>query len=73
MDEIEVKLSDEEVALARERRLVAQHLQAMEGNPLDQTDIEMFEMFERERWSHEKRRAYIVEQARAATGRRAAE
>lgn len=34
--------------------------QAIEGNPLTQEEIEMFEMFEREGWSHERRRAYIL-------------
>jgi hypothetical protein len=45
---------------ARERRLSAQHLQAVEGNPLTADEIAMFEMFEREEWSHERRRAYIL-------------
>jgi hypothetical protein len=31
------------------------------GNPLDAEQIAMFEMFNRERWSHEKCRAYIAE------------
>jgi len=52
-------LSPEEVAAARERRLDAMAMQAIEGNPLTSDDIEMFEMFEREAWSHERRRAYI--------------
>ncbi len=43
----------------------AMHLQAIEGNPLDATDIAMFEMFERKGWSKEKRIAYIKEQATA--------
>jgi hypothetical protein len=59
------RLSEEEVAAARERRLVAQKLQELEGNPLAAEDIAMFEMFERERWSHERRRAYIMEQFRS--------
>jgi hypothetical protein len=41
------------------------HLQEIEGNPLDGEDIAMFEMFEREGWDHERRRAYILAQARA--------
>ena len=41
-----------------------QHLQAIEGNPLDAEDIAMFEMFERERWSHERCLAYILERTR---------
>jgi hypothetical protein len=53
-------LTAEEVAEARQRRLEAMKLQEIEQNPLDSEDIEMFEMFERERWSHERRRAYIL-------------
>jgi len=45
---------------ARERRLEMQHLQVIEGNPLAADEIAMFEMFEREGWSHERRRAYIL-------------
>ncbi len=44
--------------------LEAAHLQAVENNPLDAADIAMFEMFEREGWPPEKRRAYIREQAK---------
>ncbi|MEM1396632.1 MAG: hypothetical protein AAGH38_04180 [Pseudomonadota bacterium] len=40
----------------------AAHLQKIEGNPLDADDIAMFEMFEREGWSPEQRRAYIIAQ-----------
>lgn len=60
-------LSPQEIAEARERRLEAMHLQVIEGNPLDAEDIEMFEMFEREGWDHERRRAYILAKARALT------
>lgn len=59
-------LNNQSAQEARERRLVAMHLQDIEDNPLDARDIAMFEMFEREGWTHEKRRAYIFEQARAA-------
>lgn len=45
---------------ARERRLEMQHLQAIEGNPLSEEDVSMFEMFEREGWSHERRLAHIL-------------
>ena len=34
--------------------------QAVEGNPLTPDEVEMFEMFERERWSPERRRAHIL-------------
>jgi hypothetical protein len=44
---------------ARDRRLEMQHLQAIEGNPLTAEAVAMFEMFEREGWSHERRRAHI--------------
>ena len=40
----------------------AAHLQALEGNPLNADELAMFEMFEREDWSPEKRRAYILDQ-----------
>ncbi len=59
----ENKLTDKQVAEARLRRLEAMHLQEIEGNPFDDEDIALFEMFEREKWSHEKRRAYIIAQA----------
>ena len=45
---------------SRERGLDMQHLQAMEGNPLTADEIAMFEMFEREGWSHDRRRAHIL-------------
>ncbi|MBX9824574.1 MAG: hypothetical protein K2Y27_06215 [Xanthobacteraceae bacterium] len=61
------RLSKAEVAEARQRRLEAMNLQAIEGNPLDAEDIAMFEMFEREAWSHERCIAYILERARAST------
>ncbi len=57
------------IAKARARRLAAARLQEIEGNPLSADDIAMFEMFEREAWSHERRRAYIL----AATAQLAAE
>ncbi|MBI3676452.1 MAG: hypothetical protein HY243_07510 [Proteobacteria bacterium] len=59
-------LSPAEVAAAKERRLEAMHLQEIENNALDADDVAMFEMFERERWSHEKCTAYIVAQAKGS-------
>ena len=35
-------------------------LQEIEGNPLSAEDIAMFEMFEREAWTHERCRAFIL-------------
>ena len=65
MVKVSDRLSPQEIAAARQRRLEAMNLQAIEGNPLDEEDVAMFEMFEREGWSHERCRAYILAQARA--------
>jgi hypothetical protein len=54
-------LSAASVALARKRRLAAMRLQDIEGNPLSADQVEMFEMFEREAWPHERRLAYLLE------------
>lgn len=51
---------------ARKRRIVAMRLQEIEGNPLSLDQVAMFEMFDREGWSHEKRRAFLLERARHA-------
>lgn len=40
----------------------ALHLQAIEANPLLPNEIAMFEMFEREGWTPDDRRAYIARQ-----------
>jgi hypothetical protein len=63
-------LTPAEVEESRRRRLDAMALQEIEGNPLSPDQVEMFEMFERERWSHERCRAYILERAKreAAAG-----
>ncbi len=55
------KLSPAEVEAARERRIEAMHMQEIEGNPLTPDEVAMFE---REAWSHERRRAYILAQVR---------
>lgn len=47
----------------RQRTLEAAHLQLIEGNPFDAEDIAMFEMFDREGFSPEQRRAHIIEQS----------
>ncbi len=51
-------------AVANGRLAEAVHLQAIEGNPLSAEGIAMFEMFEREGWSPERRRAHIAHQIR---------
>jgi len=56
----------------RRRTREAAHLQMIEGNPFDAEDIAMFEMFDREGFSPEQRRAYIIEQSRKRIARSAA-
>jgi hypothetical protein len=59
------RLSKAEVAQVRQRRLEAMTMQVIEGNPLSAEDIAMFEMFEREGWTHERRRAHVLARAKA--------
>ena len=59
------QLSPAEVAASRKRRLMGMKLQEIEGNPASPEQIAMFEMFEREGWSHERRRAYIAARNKA--------
>lgn len=70
-DEESFGMSDKDTI--RQRTREAAHLQVIEGNPLDAEQIAMFEMFDREGWSQEKRRAYILGRARAAATPHAAE
>lgn len=62
--QIDRDLTPAEVDEARRRRITAMGLQVIEDNPLTADDIGMFEMFERERWSHAKRRQYILDSIR---------
>ncbi len=55
-----------DAAARRQRRLEAMNLQAIELNPLDAEDVAMFEMFEREGWSDEQCRSYILARVPAA-------
>ncbi len=64
----DAKLSKAETAAARERRLQAMAMQEIEGNPLDAEQIAMFEMFEREGWSHERRLEHVLARARRRAG-----
>jgi hypothetical protein len=73
MKDLAQSLTIEDVASAKERRLVAMHLQEIESNPLSPDQIEMFEMFEREAWPHERRLSYILERAKAGLTISAAE
>jgi hypothetical protein len=47
------------------RRQAAMRLQEIEGNPLSPEQVAMFETFEREAWSHERRLAYPLARASA--------
>lgn len=73
MENTEKALTDKEVAQTTARRLVAAHLQSIESNPPTPDQTAMFEMFERERWPHEKRLDYIRRRAEAAAMIHAAE
>ena len=53
-------LTRAEVEVARARRLEAMRLQEIESNPLSADQIAMFELLEREAWSHARRRAHIL-------------
>jgi hypothetical protein len=54
------RLSSANIEAARKRRLAAMGLQEIEGNPLSPADVALFEMFEREAWTHERRRAHLL-------------
>ena len=67
----EVMSKDEElwkIGTAEQRFAEALRLHEIEGNPLSVDTIKMFEMFRREGWSHEKRRAYIIAQIEEQAG-----
>jgi hypothetical protein len=58
-----ISASDQSPKARSERRKLGIKLARIEGNPLTDEDVAMFEMFDREGWSDERRRAYILEQA----------
>jgi hypothetical protein len=45
---------------SQKRLRQAMAMQEIEGNPLTPEEVEMFEMFDREGWSSEQRRALII-------------
>jgi len=51
----------------------AKHLQVIENNPLSVDEVAMFEMFERENWSADRRRTYILDKIRKSGETTAAE
>jgi hypothetical protein len=48
----------------RQPLAAAMRLQEIESNPLDDEDLALFEMFEREGWSQERRLEYLRQWAR---------
>ncbi len=66
MSEHAKTLTPHEQDEAKARRVLAMHLQEIESNPLNPDQVKMFEMFEREGWSHERRLAYVRERAKNA-------
>lgn len=59
------KPTDAELEEMRERLIEAMHLQEIEDNPIDDEQIAMFEMFERERWTDEQCREYLEARVKA--------
>ena len=55
-----------DAAAKRQPRLEGVNLQVIERNPLDAEDVALFEMFEREGWSDEQCRAYILARVRTS-------
>ena len=58
-----------ELAARAQRFREACALQAIEDNPLSAEQIAMFEMFRREGWSDERRRAHLDARARKLSSR----
>jgi hypothetical protein len=56
----------EKQAREAHRMREAIHLQEIEGNPFTAEDFELLEMFEREGWSTDQCRAYILDRVKRA-------
>ncbi|MGH6815269.1 MAG: hypothetical protein ACREC6_06175 [Hyphomicrobiaceae bacterium] len=54
------RLGDDEIARGQERRKQFEAIGAVEGIVPTPEMQAAFEMFDRERWGHERRRAYII-------------
>lgn len=63
---LNMALCAEMEAIYEKRGREAARLQEIAGNPFDDEDRALFEMFRRERFTPEQQRDYILEQARAA-------
>ena len=60
---VDAKLTDTEIAAIKQRRAEFQAICAVEGIVFTPEDAELFAMFDRERWSHDRRIAYLKGQA----------
>jgi hypothetical protein len=60
----DTKLTDAELAAARQRLAEFRAICAVEGIVFTSEDDELFAMFDRERWSHERCIEYLKAQAR---------
>ena len=61
----DAKLDDTEIAAIKRRRAEFRAICAVEGIVFTSEDDELFAMFDRERWSHERRIAYLKSEAKA--------
>lgn len=61
----DAKLTDAELAAIKQRRSEFRSICAVEGIVFTSEDDELFAMFDRERWPHERRIAYLKSEARA--------
>ena len=55
-------VDDKTIVQARQQE--AMWLQEIESNPFDHEDVALFALFDRKGWSPERRRAYIIAQAK---------
>lgn len=62
---MDTKLSDAELSAVKQRRADFHAICAVEGIVFTPEDDELFAMFDRERWSHERRIAFLKFEARA--------
>jgi hypothetical protein len=61
----DANLTDAEIAAIKQRRAEFRAICAVEGIKFTAEDDELFAMFDRERWPHERRIAYLKSEARA--------
>lgn len=67
---LDTKLSDTDLAVIERRRAEFDAICAVEGIIPTIEQRAMFDMFDRERWSHERRLAYVIERARKRASNR---